>query len=276
MKRKIIIIKIALHLLLCFLSVLFVFPFVWLVRSSFMNSAEIFAMPIRWVPHEPVFSNFGEALTAFPFYQYLRNTMLIVILNMTGNILSSSFVAFGFARLNFPGRKFFFALIISTMMIPAAVIQIPQFIIWQRLGYYDTYVPLTLPSFFINAFYIFLIRQFIATIPRDYDEAAFIEGSGYFSIYARIILPLIKPALTTVGVFSFMGSWNDFYGPLIYLKSNFKYTLSLGLTSFMDRYVNQWHLLMAASTVVILPMIMLYFFAQRYFIEGITFTGIKG
>lgn len=268
--------KLLIYLVLCVLSLIYVFPFFWLLRSSFMTSAEIFAVPMKWLPEQPAVENFGEALTAFPFLQYLKNTLLIVVLNIAGNIFSSSFVAFGFARLRFPGRNFFFALVISTMMIPSSVLQIPQFIIWQKLGFYDTYVPLTLPAFFLNAFFIFLMRQFITTIPRDYDEAALIDGAGYPAIYLKIVLPLTKPALATVGVFSFMWSWNDFIGPLIYLKSSAKYTLSLGLQSFLDRYVNQWHYLMAASTVVILPMILLYFFAQRYFIEGITFSGIKG
>lgn len=257
-------------------SVLYIFPFYWLIRSSFMTSAEIFAMPMRWLPKQFLWTNFSYSLTAFPFIVYLRNTLFIVILNIVGNIFASSFAAFGFARLDFPGKKFFFGLIISTMMIPWAVLLIPSFIIWQRLGFYDTYVPLTLPAFFMNAYYIFLVRQFINTLPKDYDEAARIDGAGYLSIYAKIILPLIIPALATVGVFSFMWSWNDFLGPLIYLRSSHNLTLALGLRQFLAQYTNQWHYLMAASSVVILPMILLYFFAQRYFIEGISFSGLKG
>ena len=268
--------KAGIHIILCLLSLVFIFPFFWLIRSSVMSSAEIFAVPMRWIPSTIHWENYQEALTAFPFVLYLKNTLIIVLLNIAGNVLSSSFAGFGFARMAFPGKNFLFGLVISTMMIPSSVLQIPQFIIWQMIGCYDTYAPLTIPSFFLNAFYIFLMRQFIMTIPRNYDEAALIDGAGYLSIYSRIVLPLTKPAVATVCVFSFMGAWNDFVGPLIYLRSSEKYTLSLGLQSFLDRYVNQWHYLMAASTVVILPMLILYFFAQRYFIEGITFSGIKG
>jgi len=268
--------KIIIYTIILMFSVLYIFPFYWLIRSSFMTSAEIFAMPMRWLPKQFLWTNFSYSLTAFPFIVYLRNTLFIVILNIVGNIFASSFAAFGFARLDFPGKKFFFGLIISTMMIPWAVLLIPSFIIWQRLGFYDTYVPLTLPAFFMNAYYIFLVRQFINTLPKDYDEAARIDGAGYLSIYAKIILPLIIPALATVGVFSFMWSWNDFLGPLIYLRSSHNLTLALGLRQFLAQYTNQWHYLMAASSVVILPMILLYFFAQRYFIEGISFSGLKG
>ena len=162
------------------------------------------------------------------------------------------------------------------MMIPGTVTLIPTFIMWVKLGFYDTYWPLTLPSFLLNAFSIFLLRQFYNGIPLTYDEAARIDGAGYLQIYARILIPLSKPALMTIGVFSFMGTWNDFFGPLIYLKSSTKYNLSLGLQSFLGQYVSQWHYLMAATTVVIVPMIIVFFIAQRYFIEGITFTGLKG
>ena len=275
MKKKTIS-KIVIYIIISLVATLYVFPFFWLIRSSFMTSAEIFAMPMRWLPRQFRYTNFTEALSAFPFVLFFRNTMIIVLLNVIGNILSSSFAAFGYARIEFPGRDFFFALIISTLMIPWAVLLIPQFIIWQRLGFFNTFVPLTLPAFFLNGFFIFLIRQFINTIPRDYDEAARIDGAGYLSIYARIIMPMLKPALATVGVFSFMWSWNDFLGPLIYLRNRDLLTLALGLRQFMSYYSNEWHYLMAASSVIIIPMIILFFFAQRYFIEGISFSGLKG
>ena len=268
--------KIIIYTIIISFGTMFIFPFYWLIRSSFMTSAEIFAMPMRWLPRELRWGNFAHALTAFPFILYLRNTLTIVVLNMIGNIFSSSFAAFGFARLDFPGKNLIFGIIISTMMIPWAVLLIPSFIIWQRLGFFDTFVPLILPAFFMNAFFIFMIRQFINTIPMDYDEAARIDGANYLYIYAKIIMPLIKPALATVGVFSFMWSWNDFLGPLIYLRSSNLLTLALGLRQFLAQYTNQWHYLMAASSAVIIPMIIVFFFAQRYFIEGISFTGLKG
>jgi len=274
-KHRFSMIRLAIYAMLALISLLSLFPFFWLIRSSFMSSGEIFAMPMRWLPERFRWENYRYAITTFPFFQYFQNTLTLVVLNMAGNIFCSSFVAFGFSRIEFKGRNICFALVMSTMMIPYSVIQLPQFIIWLKLGLYDTLVPLWLPSFFINAFFIFLVRQFYMTIPRDYDEAATIDGANLLQVYWKILIPLSKPVLATVGVFTFMWTWNDFLGPLIYLKSKDNYTLALGLQSFLDRYVNQWHYLMAASTVVILPMILLFFMAQRFFIEGITFTGLK-
>jgi multiple sugar transport system permease protein len=264
------------YIVLTVLSVAFLFPFIWLLRSSFMTSGEIFAMPMQWLPSRVRVENFAEALTALPFARYFLNTIFIVAMNVGGTVLSSSFVAFGFARISFPGRNFWFALLLSTLMIPVAVVLIPQFIGWKLIGAYNTFWPLTFPAFFGNAFFVFLVRQFFMTIPREYDEAGYMDGASYFVIYSRLLLPMSRPALATVGVFAFMFTWNDFFGPLIYLSDNAKYTLALGLRAFMGEYTSQWHLMMAASFVIILPMIVLYFFAQRAFVEGITLTGVKG
>ncbi len=268
--------KVLVYAILIALSIASLFPFLWLIRSSFMSSEEIFAMPLRWIPERIRFENFREALTAAPFGAYFKNTLIVVGLNIVGALFSSSFAAFGFARIKFTGRDFWFGLVISTMMIPATVLLIPQFFGWQLIGAYNTFYPLIVPSFFINAFFIFLLKQFFSTIPRDYDEAAFIDGANYLQIYAHVVMPLSRPALMTVGVFTFMWNWNDFFGPLIYLSSREKYTLALGLQTFIGQYITQWHYLMAASLVVIVPMIILFFFAQRAFIEGIAFTGLKG
>ncbi|HEY5587120.1 MAG TPA: carbohydrate ABC transporter permease [Ruminiclostridium sp.] len=265
-----------LYILLITLVVISLFPFFWLIRSSLMTSTEIFSMPMQWLPKKPEIRNYYTALTSLPFLLYFGNTLTIVILNVLGNILSSSFVAFGFSRIKFKGRGFWFILLISTMMIPYSSVMIPQFIGWRAVGAYNTFLPLILPAFFGNAFYIFLLRQFYMGIPKEYDEAAFMDGANYLSIYAKIIIPMSKPALTTVGVFTFMGVWNDFFGPLLYLSDNTKYTLALGLRSFIGQYVSEWNLMMAVSCVIILPMIVLFFFAQKTFIEGITFTGLKG
>lgn len=268
--------KIIIYILLIVLSCAFLFPLFWLVRSSFMTSSEIFAMPIKWLPERLRWENFHEALTLRPFNVYFKNTIFLVAINLLANIFSNSYIAFGFSRIDFRGKNFWFALLISTLMVPYSVILIPQFIGWKAIGAYDTFWPLALPAFFGNAFFVFLLRQFYAGIPMEYDEAAFIDGANYFQIYWKIILPLSKPALMTVGVFTFMNTWNDFFGPLIYLSSESRLTLALGLRSFMGQYVSQWHLLMAASTVTILPMIIVFFFCQRAFIEGITFSGLKG
>lgn len=268
--------RMAVYAMLCVGSVAMLFPFYWLVRSSFMTSVEIFMVPMRLLPTVPRFSNYSQALTSIPFFTYLSNSVLLVALNMLGNLFSSSFCAFGYARLKFPGRNIWFFILLSTMMIPGAVVLIPQFIGWNALHAYNTYWPLALPSFFGSAFYIFLMRQFYMGIPMDYDEAARIDGANYMQIYLRLLLPMSKPALTTVGVFTFMNTWNDFFGPLIYLNSESRRTLALGLFDFMGKYKSEWHLLMAASTVVTLPMVIMFFFAQRYFIEGLNFSGLKG
>lgn len=167
-------------------------------------------------------------------------------------------------------------MVIATMMIPWSVLLIPQFMLWSEIGLYNTYFPLTVPAFFLDGFYIFLLRQFFVTIPREYDEAAIVDGAGYLQIYAKIMLPMSKPALMTVCVFTFMNTWNDFIGPMIYLKDVPKYTVSLGLQQFISQFTTEWHYMMAAATVAVLPMIVMFFFAQRYFIEGMNFSGVKG
>jgi multiple sugar transport system permease protein len=252
------------------------FPFLWLVRSSFMTEREIMTVPLKWLPAHFNFKNFSSAMKSAPFSLYFRNSFILVVLNVVGQILSSSFIAFGFARLQFKGRNLWFALLLSTMMIPYTVVMIPQFIFWKTVGAYNTFVPLFLTSFFGHAFNIFLVRQFYLGIPRDYDEAALVDGANYFSIYARIILPMAKPALCSVGVFTFMSTWNDFLGPLLYLDKPTLKTVSLGLQVFVGQYTSHFNLLMAASTLATIPMIIIFFAAQRYFIEGISFSGLKG
>lgn len=257
-------------------SIAMLFPFYWMARSSFMTDREILSMPIQWLPSRYNLENYQNAFEKAPFGRYFVNSFLIVLLNMAGAILSSSFIAFGFTRLRFKGRDFWFALLLSTMMIPYTVLMIPQFIGWQAVGAYNTFWPLVLPAFFGSAFNVFLVKQFYMGIPKEYDEAALVDGANYLTIYARIIVPMAKPALCTVGVFTFMSVWNDFMGPLLYLDAPELKTVSLGLQYFMGQNNSQWNLLMAASTVITIPMIVVYFIAQRYFIEGITFSGLKG
>jgi multiple sugar transport system permease protein len=253
-----------------------IFPFYWLLRSSFMTQREVMTQPIIWLPRHWNFDNFRKALAAAPFGYYFRNSGILVVLNMIGQIWSSSFIAFGFSRLKFKGRNLWFALLISTMMLPYAVVMIPQFIGWQTIGAYNTLIPLIVPAFFGNAFNVFLVRQFYAGIPIDYDEAALVDGAGYLTIWARIIVPMSKPALCSVGVFTFMSTWNDFMGPLLYLDKQNIRTVALGLQVFIGEHTSQMNLLMAASLLAVVPMIVIFFFAQRYFIEGITFSGLKG
>lgn len=262
--------------LLILLSIFMLFPFFWLIRSALMTDREIMSMPMQWFPAEFKFSNYVEAMQRAPFLRYFLNSMILVVTNVAGHVLSSSFVAFGFARFKFPGKKLWFSLILSTLMIPYTVLMIPQFILWQSVGAYNSYWPLILPAFFGSAFNIFLVLQFYRGIPMDYDEAAVVDGANYFRIYSTIILPMAKPVLMSVGVFTFMNTWNDFMGPLLYTDKDALKTVSLGLQIFIGQYTGSWNLLMAASSVAIIPMLIIFFFAQRYFIEGITFSGLKG
>lgn len=269
-------VKIISYILLIAISVTMLFPFFWMIRSAFMTNREITTVPIQWIPSQFNFDNFVEAFTRDSFGRYFLNSGIIVIVNMVGGVLSSSFIAFGFSRLKFKGRNIWFALLLSTMMIPYTVLMIPQFLIWQSVGRYNTFLPLTVPCFFGSAFNVFLVKQFYSGIPKEYDEAAIVDGANYFTIYAKIILPMSKPALCTVGVFTFMNTWNDFMGPLLYLDDQKLKTVSLALQNFMGEHTSQWNLLMAVATVITLPMIAVYFAAQKYFIEGITFSGLKG
>ncbi|WP_178024927.1 carbohydrate ABC transporter permease [uncultured Paenibacillus sp.] len=251
-------------------------PLVWLIRSSLMNMGQIFELPPVWIPNPVQFSNYSEALTILPFGRYFVNTAIIVVFSVLGVIVTSSISAYSFARMKWKGRNLVFSLLLSSMMLPYAVTLIPTFIGWSKVGLTNSFIPLIAPAWFGGgAFNIFLLRQFYLSIPRDLDEAAYVDGAGHGRIFRSIILPLTKPALIVVGLFSFLAAWNDFLGPLVYLSDETKYTLALGLQQFKGMYSAEWHLMMAAATVVLLPAIVVFFIGQRYFIEGITLTGIK-
>src|SRR5690606_29193706 len=223
------------------------------------------------------FDNFSGSLTQVPFLRYFANTLLIEVGVLIGTLLSCSLAAFSFARVRWRRRNLVFGLLMTGVMLPYAVTLIPTFLFWQALGLIDTYVPLILPHFFGHTvFNIFLLRQFFLSIPYELDESAYIDGANPLQVYWLIVLPLSKPALAVVGVFTFLNVWNDYLGPLIYLNSSDKYTLAMGLASFQGTYTAQWGYLMAAATVVIAPVIVLFAFAQKYFVEGITLTGLKG
>lgn len=265
------------YVLLIVGSLICLFPFHWLLRSSLMNQSDIFVIPPIWFPNPLEVSNYGEALSAIPFGRYFGNTLLIVVLGIAGIVLSSSLCAYSFARLRWPGRNLIFMVILTSMMMPGAVTLIPQFVGWTKLGATNTFLPLIVPAWFGGgAFNVFLLRQFMSTIPKELDEAALVDGAGLFRIYSSIILPLTVPALVVVGLFSFLNGWNDFMGPLIYLNDERLYTLALGLQTFKGMYNAQWHLMMAATTIVLLPAIAVFFLGQKYFVEGIVMTGLKG
>ena len=266
------------HLVLSAVAALFVIPFLWLVITSLKPLDQVFTDPPRWIPHPILWQNYVDALTdpAFPFVQLLSNTLFYVVLSTIGVVLSSSVIAYAFARIDFAGRETLFIITLATMMLPGIVLLIPTYILFQTFGWVGSYAPLIVPTFLGNAFNIFLLRQFMMTIPWDLTDAARVDGAGDFTILWRIVLPILKPALMVVAVFQFMYAWNDFLGPLIYLDNASKYPLVLGLYAFQNRFKINWNLMMAASLVTTLPLIVLFFFAQRYFIEGIALTGLKG
>lgn len=254
-----------------------ILPFAWLVSSSLKVERLIFIFPPQWIPNPVRWQNYVEALTYKPFNIYITNTLIIVALNEIAILGSASLCAYGFARIRFPGRDFWFVIVLSTMMMPYFVLMVPQFIIFSRLGWIDTFLPLTVPYFFGGgAFNIFLLRQFFRTLPEELADAARIDGCTEFGIYWRIMLPLAKPALAAVAIFTFLFGWNDFIGPLLYLTSPDNFTVAIGLATFRSVLRTRWDLLMAASTAMILPVVLLFFFAQRYFIQGIVLSGLKG
>jgi multiple sugar transport system permease protein len=257
-------------------AVISLIPFLWMLTSSFKDPASIFHDPPIWWPHPWLWSNYAKAFDKLPFGLYTWNTVKITATCLVGQALSCSLVAYGFARLRFPGRNFLFIVLLATMMLPMQVTMIPVFKIFSSLGWYDTFLPLTVPAFFGAPFFIFLLRQYYMTIPHEMDEAARIDGASTWQVFWRVLLPQAKPALVTVALFSFMANWNDFLGPLIYLSSPAKRTLALGLYAFQGQYATDWNYLMAASTVVMLPPLVLFFIGQKYFIQGVVISGVKG
>jgi multiple sugar transport system permease protein len=257
-------------------AVVMMIPLVWLLSSSFKDSGRIFVFPPEWIPDPWRLENYPKVLEQIPFVRFFWNTVLVTSLALVGQLISSSLVAFGFARLRFPGRDPLFLVLLATIMIPYHVTLIPTFILFRSLGWLDTYAPLIVPYWLGGgAFFIFLLRQFFMRLPLDLDDAGRIDGASTYGIYWHIILPQARPALGVVAVFSFLNHWNDFFNPLIFLSTTEKYTLALGINLFRGYQVTQWNLLMAASVMISIPCIILYAVAQRYFIQGIVFTGVK-
>lgn len=276
--KKIKVRRVLIYLVLFVGGFLSLVPFYWLIRSAFMNMLEIYTMPPIWWSKHPTWENFKTVFFAdVPFFSYFLNTIKIVIPVIVGTVISSSMAAYGFARFNFPFREGWFAICISSMMIPGAVTLIPGFLIWKNLGAVNTYWPLIIPSFFGGgAFNIFLFRQFFMTIPRELDEAATLDGAGAFRIYWQILLPSLKPVCISVILFTFMGTWNDFFGPMIYLYDMDKYTVALGLQLFNSSYGSDYGAVMAGALVMTIPTIIIFFIGQKYFVQGIVMSGVKG
>ncbi len=257
-------------------SLAFLFPLVWMLVTALKPDAQLFAYPPEWVPRPPMWGNFKEAIEYFPFWAYFRNSTIVTVLSVFGQVFSAAIVAYGFAKLRWPGREVVFFLVLATLMIPSQVTMIPQFIIFTRIGWVDTLLPLIVPSFFGGgAFNVFLFRQYYRTIPREYNDAARIDGASHWRIFWQIILPQSKPVIATASIFAFLWTWNDFMGPVIYLHSPENFTLPIGLRAFQQQTGTEWDLLMAASLIVMIPVILLFFFLQRYFVQGMAMSGLN-
>jgi ABC-type glycerol-3-phosphate transport system permease component len=266
-----------LYTVLVVIGLVFTVPFLWMLSTSLKGNEEIFTVPPKWIPDSFHPENFTAIFRRMPFMRYLGNSVIVTGLTMLGVVASSSLVAYAFACLRWPGRGVLFALLLGTMMLPMQVTMIPIFVLFKDMGWLNTYKPLVVPAFFGGgAFNIFLLRQFYLGIPREIADAARIDGCSEFRIYWNIMLPLARPALATVAIMTFMFSWNDFLGPLIYLSDKEKGTLALGLSMFVGQYQTEWGLLMAASLLTMLPMILVFFFFQKYIIQGFTMSGVKG
>ena len=276
--------QIVLQVVLITLSVLFAFPLAWMFLTSVKPITETMKLPIVWLPSRWEWADYPRAFTYnadklgyIPFLVYGRNTLMLAVLTVSGTVVSNALVAYGFARLRWPGRDLAFSLTLATMMVPFPVLMVPIFSLFQHLHWIGTFRPLWVPAWFGSAFNIFLLRQFFATIPFELSEAAKIDGCSEWQIFRQIILPLAKPALSVVALFTFMATWNDFLGPLLYLSHQNMFTLGLGLQAFSSQNGGtEWNLLMAASVIIVAPVLVLFFFTQKQFIQGIAVTGLKG
>lgn len=266
------------HTVLVMGSLLFLFPLAWMISTSLKPLDQTMRMPPQWIPDPVLWANYWEAVNYIPFFLYAGNTLVIAVLGTLGTLLSSALVAYGFARIEWKGRDTLFVVLLATMMVPFPVTMVPLYAVFRELHWIGTFRPLWVPAWFgASAFSVFLLRQFFLTIPRDFSDAAFIDGCTEFGIFWRVVVPLCRPALAVVALFHFLYCWNDFMGPLLYLIDQDTFTLALGLQFFQSRQGGTpWNLLMAASTLVVSPIILLFFLTQRTFIQGITMSGLKG
>lgn len=264
------------HLTLVSVAALMIIPFLWMVSTSLKFDQDVFRMPPQLLPNPLNLENFPEVFELMPMARAFFNSVKIAVLGTLGTLFTSSLAAYAFAKVRFQFKNHLFLLFLSTIMIPGQVTLIPLYILFSRIGWIDTHWPLIVPAVLLNAYGVFLLRQFMEGIPDSYVESAKMDGASHFQIYWAIVLPLCKPAIVTLGLFSFIGHWNNFLGPLIFLSSDSKFTVPLIINSFRTVYYVEWGLLMAAATVAIVPVVVLYLLAQRYFVEGITLSGLKG
>lgn len=263
------------RLLLILFSAALLLPLYWMVATALKTDQELARFPPTLVPLDPQWGNFREAVTYIPFFRFLGNTLTVTVLTVLGAVISNPLIAYGFSRLEWPGRDKVFLLVLATVFIPFPVVIIALFDIFAKLGWINTFLPLVVPMFFGSAFWIFLMRQFLMQIPMEVSDAARIDGASEFQVFSQVVLPLTLPAVGVIGIFAALHAWNDFIGPLIYLHDESKYTLAIGLTFFRSQYDVQFNLLMAASTLVVLPVVVIFLLFQRAFLEGITLGSVK-
>ena len=274
-KRNQAIVRIVATVLLSLGSLLVLFPLVWMLSTALKSDAEVLINP-SLIPRDWRFDNFAKAWNSAPFMMYLKNTILITVIGMIGTVCSCSLVAYGFAKIRFKGRDVIFLCVLGTMMIPGMVTMVPTYVMYSKLGWVGTFLPLTVSNFFGSAYYCFLLRQSFLGIPMTYNEAAKLEGANEMQIFTRIIMPLSKPILTTILVFEFNAKWNDYFGPMLYLNSQKQFTLQIGLRTFRGTAGVEWQKFMAASLIVLLPTVIVYAVLQKYILQGVASGGIKG
>lgn len=267
---------ILLHAVLSIGAVIMVAPFIWMVLSSLKDMSQIFLIPPKWIPDPFVWDNFQRSLEALPFGRAYFNSFYISFTVVVSQLITCSMAAYAFAKIRFPFREPLFVLFLATMMVPGQVTIIPLYLMMKQIGWLDSHLSIIVPSSLFNAFGVFLLRQFFKGIPAELEEAAIIDGANRWTIYWNIMMPLIRPALAALGIFTFLGTWNNFFGPLIFLSSPEKFTVPMMLNLFRGMYITDWSLLMAGSAIAVLPVLVVYIIGQRYIIEGITLTGIKG
>jgi multiple sugar transport system permease protein len=264
------------RVLLVLMCLLFLLPYYWMIITSLKGVLELRALPPTVWPHSFHFENYVEALRYIPFFKFMRNSLILAASCIVGATVSNSFIAYGFSRIQWPFREPLFYVVIATMFIPFPVVLVALFDIFAKLRMVNTFAPLIIPSFVGSALYIFMIRQFLFTIPKEISDAGFIDGANEFQIFSRLILPLMKPAVAVVAIFTALASWNDFMGPLIYIQNEELYPLSIGLQFFRTQHEVQYSMLMAASTLVALPVVVIFLCFQRFFVEGLTIGALKG
>ena len=268
--------KFILYFILLLFALLYLVPFFFLLTGSFKTTSELFQVPFRWFPEKFTFENYGNMFSQIPFFLYLRNTLIIVLFSVAGALLSNSLIAYGFSRLRWPGRDKVFMIVLATMILPYQVTLIPLYLMFTKMHWVGTFLPLIVPQFFGNAFYIFLLRQFLVGVPKEITESARIDGANEFRIFLQVIMPISKPALASVSIMAFIRAWNDFLGPLVFLGSDKLYTLSLAASMLKSNLDPNWDLLLPLGVVMVMPVLILFFVLQKYFIQGITMSGIKG